>query len=514
MSSAGRFGSGGARGRSASGQRAPTGRAPITPEQLPGGIDGLLLQVAGALRAVDVPVGSGELLDASRALLALSWDDEETVREALAATLTKSAEHRERFLAVWDEVLRHAALRAALDAQRQLAGGGDQSYDDAYRGAEGEPGEGSGEGDGSAGDGEGQGQGGSGGGGAGANLDLEELARAVQSALAAGSGAGGGELRDLVRLAIEAARQQESGVVGVDVQRIRRMLGVNRGADGAGDLSDEALRQFTDLLRRELEEQRTMRTGEMPPSRAVGQLGRDLSLGQAPDESAVLKAVHSLRRELAVAGHSRRGPRSGPVDLRRTIRASLGTGGVPVEIVPRRQHPKRPQLVALCDVSTSVSSSAVFFLSVVAALGDSFSRLRSWAFIEIADEVTELCLQATSARELGRTITKEAKVADVTGYTDYGRVFKQLAVELEDVVDRRTTLIVLGDARTNGRDPGLDAFAALASRAGRTLWLNPEPELYWDYGDSESTRYAKWCEMHRCATASDLTGLAKLLTTR
>ena len=52
------------------------------------------------------------------------------------------------------------------------------------------------------------------------------------------------------------------------------------------------------------------------------------------------------------------------------------------------------------------------------------------------------------------------------------------------------------------------------SRAGRTLWLNPEPELYWDYGDSESTRYAKWCEMHRCATAADLTGLAKLLTTR
>jgi uncharacterized protein with von Willebrand factor type A (vWA) domain len=503
------------RGRTGSGARTPDGRPNLDPSLFPKGVDGLLLKLADSLRAADVPVGSGELLDASRAILAVEWDDEETVREALAATLTKSADHRERFLVVWDEVLRHATLRAALDLQREVEAGGSgpggAPGDGEGQAGDGQPGDAEGDG---AGDGDGSGQSANGGAGAGTNLDLDELARAVQSALGEGSGAGGAALRDLVRLAIDAARQQESGVVGVDVQRIRRMLGINRGGEGAEKLSDDALRQFTELLRRELEEQRTMRTGEMPPSRAVAQLGRDLSLGQAPDEASIHKAVHSLRRELAVAGHSRRGARSGPIDLRRTIRASLQTGGVPVQIVPRREHPKRPQLVALCDVSTSVSSSAVFFLSVVAALADSFSRLRSWAFIEVADEVTELCLQAKSARELGRTITKEAQVADVTGYTDYGRVFKQLAVDLEDVVDRRTTLIVLGDARTNGRDPGLSAFAALASRAGRTLWLNPEPELYWDYGDSESTRYAKFCEMHRCATAADLTSVAKLLTTR
>ncbi len=289
------------------------------------------------------------------------------------------------------------------------------------------------------------------------------------------------------------------------------MLGLTRGSDGVERLSDDAVRAFTELLRQELEEQRTLRTGDLPPQRALAQLGRDLTIGQSPDEAAVLKAIHALRRQLAVAGHSREGPRSGPIDLRRTIRSSLQTGGVPIEIVPQREHPRRPQLVALCDVSTSVSGSAVFFLSVVSALADAFSRLRTWAFIEVADEVTELCLQAKGPRELGQSITTQAKVADHTGYTDYGRVFKQLAVDLADVIDRRTTFIVLGDARTNGRDPGVEAFAALTSRAGRTLWLNPEPELYWNYGDSESSTYAKWCEMHRCATASDLTGLARLL---
>lgn len=487
------------------GRSAWGGAGSPAPAIAPRGMDGLLLQAATALRAADVPVGSGELLDASRALLAISWDDEATVREVLAATLVKTAEHRERFLALWDELLRHQVLRAALDAQRSLSGTGADG-EVTTPGERGEPGqagsgEGAGEGDGSAAGGEGAGNG----------MDLDELARMVQSALGEGSGAGGSLMRDLARLAIEAARQQESGVVGVDVQRIRRMLGLARGSDGVERLSDEAVRAFTELLRQELEEQRALRTGDLPPQRALAQLGRDLAIGQSPDEAAVLKAIHALRRQLAVAGHSRRGPRSGPIDLRRTIRSSLQTGGVPIEIVPQREHPRRPQLVALCDVSTSVSGSAVFFLSVVSALADAFSRLRTWAFIEVADEVTDLCLHAKNPRELGQSITTEAKVADHTGYTDYGRVFKQLALDLEDVIDRRTTFLVLGDARTNGRDPGLEAFASLTSRAGRTIWLNPEPELYWNYGDSESARYAQWCEMHRCATAADLTGLARLL---
>src|SRR5690606_15382165 len=99
-----------------------------------------------------------------------------------------------------------------------------------------------------------------------------ELARTVQEALATG-GSGDGALRDLARLAIEAARQNESGVVGVDVQRIRRLLGVNRGAGSAEGLSDDEVRRFTQLLRRELEEQRALRSGELPPARAVAELG-------------------------------------------------------------------------------------------------------------------------------------------------------------------------------------------------------------------------------------------------
>ncbi len=359
-------------------------------------MDGLLLQAATALRAADVPVGSGELLDASRALLAISWDDEATVREVLAATLVKTAEHRERFLALGTSccATRCCAppwMPSGRSPVRATSPPTSSRPRGARRARPAGRGSGEGDGDGSA----------AGGDGAGSGMDLDELARMVQSALGESSGAGGSVMRDLARLAIEAARQQESGVVGVDVQRIRRMLGLARGADGVERLSDEAVRAFTELLRQELEEQRALRTGDLPPQRALAQLGRDLAIGQSPDEAAVLKAIHALRRQLAVAGHSRRGPRSGPIDLRRTIRSSLQTGGVPIEIVPQREHPRRPQLVALCDVSTSVSGSAVFFLSVVSALADAFSRLRTWAFIEVADEVTDLCLHARTPASSG-----------------------------------------------------------------------------------------------------------------
>jgi len=252
--------------------------------------------------------------------------------------------------------------------------------------------------------------------------------------------------------------------------------------------------------------------GTLPPPRALAELGRGLSLNAQPDQEAVLRAVRALRRELATAGRSRRGRRTSQVDLRSTMRASLQTGGVPATLVTKRVRPRRPQLIVLCDVSTSVSSSAVFFLSVVTGLHDAFSQLRTYAFIERADEVTELCERSTDVRELGRRISADANVVDRSGYTDYGRVFQQLALDLEEVITRRHTLLVLGDARTNGRDPGTLAFASLAARAGRTLWLNPEPELYWNYGDSQASELGKFCEMHQCATPADLQGLARLLT--
>ena len=106
------------------------------------------------------------------------------------------------------------------------------------------------------------------------------------------------------------------------------------------------------------------------------------------------------------------------------MRASLETGGVPLRLRYRAKRPRRPEIYVLCDVSTSVTSASVFFLSVLHALHDAFRKLRSFAFVERIDEVTEIFERERPFRAVSERIAREAGVADVSGYTDYGRVWQ------------------------------------------------------------------------------------------
>ena len=114
--------------------------------------------------------------------------------------------------------------------------------------------------------------------------------------------------------------------------------------------------------------------------------------------------------------------------------------------------------------------------------------MRSFVFVERISEVTDVFNRERAFKAVNDAISKDAGVADVSGYTDYGRVWREFLEQVEDDLHPRATVIVLGDARTNGRDPRADIFARVAERAGRTFWLNPEPKLYWNYGDSRDQR--------------------------
>jgi hypothetical protein len=306
-------------------------------------------------------------------------------------------------------------------------------------------------------------------------------------------------MSDLARLAISAfgRRGEGSGVVGVDVQRIRRALGLQRGQPAGGEedapaLDPDGVRKFEGYLRRELERALIERTAALPPSRPLAELDRALPTSPAQDLTAVHRAVAQLKRRLATLGHEKRGRQRGQaVDFRRTMRASLETGGVPLKLKHRPRRPRRPEIYVLCDVSTSVTSASVFFLSVLHALHDSFRKLRTFVFIERISEVTEVFERERDFRRISERISSEGGVADVSGYTDYGRVWLEFLAEISAELDPRSTVIVLGDARTNGREPHADAFAQIAERAGRTFWLNPEPRLYWNYGDSVMAAYER-----------------------
>jgi uncharacterized protein len=349
-------------------------------------------------------------------------------------------------------------------------------------------------------------------------MDLEELRARIAEALRHGTDA---ELRDLARLAIAAfGRQGEgSGVLGVDVQRIRRTLGLRgEGRAAASDpegVPRERLRELEAHIRRELERALIQRTEAFPPSRPLRDLDRALPSGPAQDLAAVHRVVAQLRRRLATHGREHRGrSRSSVVDVRRTMRVSLQTGGVPLELRYRPRRPRRPELFVLCDVSTSVTSASVFFLSVLHALHDTFRKLRSFVFVERISEVTDVFERERSFAAVSRAIAEDAGVADVSGYTDYGRVWMEFLDNVVDDLDPRSTVIVLGDARTNGREPHARVFSHVAARAGRTFWMNPEPKLYWNYGDSVMAAYEPYCTgVFECWTTRHLEGFVNALTT-
>ena len=443
-----------------------------------------VLRFAEELRAEGVAIGTSELNDAFAALAAVPWTRPADFREALAATLAKSPEDRRVFDLVFDRFFFRAAEEQAL--RHEVREGGE----DGITGGE--------------------------------RIDFENLREQVLRAIREGDEAA---MRDLARLAIAAfgRRGQGSGVLGVDVQRIRRSLGLRSEPGGPVEedptapprepLSREQIRRFEQHLRRELERMQIERTQALPPSRPLNELDRALPSGPLQDLAAVHRVVAQLKRRLATHGHETRGRRRhAHVDVRRTMRASLQTGGVPVDLRYRPQRPRRPELYVLCDVSTSVTSASVFFLSVLHALHDSFRKMRSFVFVERISEVTDVFARERSFKAVSEAISRDAGVADVSGYTDYGRVWREFLGLVEDDLHPRATVIVLGDARTNGRDPAAHVFAQVAARAGRTFWLNPEPRLYWNYGDSVIAAYEQFCEAHECWTTRQLEDFVKALT--
>ena len=451
------------------------------PEHGPGAFDGQLLAFAEDLRSEGVAIGTSELLDSFAALEHVPWTDQRDFKEALAATLAKSPEDRRIFELVFDRFFFRAAEAEA--ARRELgegaAEGGATDYD----------------------------------------INLETLRQQIAAALRDGSE---GAMRDLARLAIAAfGRGEGSGVLGVDVQRIRRALGLR--VEPQPDLPEddprrhgvprEQLRKFEAHLRRELERDLIERTKSLPPKRPLNELDRALPTGPIQDLAAVHRVVAQLKRRLATQGQELRGrKRHAHVDVRRTMRASLQTGGVPVELKYRPQRPRRPEIFVLCDVSTSVTSASTFFLSVLHALHDAFRKLRSFVFIERISEVTEVFETERDFRAASEAVSRDAGVADISGYTDYGRVWTEFLALIEDELHPRATVIVLGDARTNGRPPREDVFAAITAKAGRTFWLNPEPRLYWNYGDSVISAYEKYCVAFECWRTDQLEEFVKALT--
>lgn len=443
-----------------------------------------LVEFVGALRSKGIPAGTSETVDAAAVMDVLGLDRRELLREGLASALVRRGGQRDVF-------------DMAFDLYFPAGTGATQSVLDSDD-----------------------------------DLSLEDLRDLLAMALADDDSRA---LEQVAEIAVDLLGQVGEGPTGgwSAYQTLERMrpqtllvqaLDV-RGSGGRSQGLQSAVPQVTDRLerdevRRSIDRFRAMVASEAR-RRTAEQRGREVVTKHAvrpgTDRIDFLSAnrqqleelrttVRPLSRKLAtrLAARRRRAQR-GRIDVRRTLRRSMGTGGVPLRPAYAKPHPARPELVLLCDVSGSVAGFSGFTMLLVQALSDQFSKVRVFAFVNAMDEVTDI-VKDTSG-DLGPRISQEARITKWHTSSDYGEAFGDFAEMFMNAVGPRTSVLILGDARNNNQDPNLGALHTIGQRARRVFWLNPEHHMRWGLGDSIAPTYAEVVEMHECCNVDQLSRL-------
>lgn len=224
------------------------------------------------------------------------------------------------------------------------------------------------------------------------------------------------------------------------------------------------------------------------------------------------RAIRPIARKLASRLARKRRHRAGKANIRRTVRRSLATGGVPIDVAHDRPRRHRPDLFVLCDISGSVADFSLFTLTLMSALSAEIARTRSFVFVDAVDEISGL-LSSTDHLIEPWQLMRNTDVIRADGHSDYGRVFEQFWDETgHRDLTRTSTLIVTGDARTNHRGTGVEWLARCAERSRRVYWLNPEPREQWNTHDSEVDAFAEHCHsVHEVRTLRQLVACVEQL---
>ena len=453
-------------------------------------MDERILEFIGDLRRAEIRISPSEALDALAASAEVGLTDREAFKATLAATLIKEARDEATFNRLFD--LYFLDLQALGEGLKKALGPEDPRVQDTIDRLL-----------------------------ADADLDLDELTELLMR----GQGSdmemairAGGQQAGLERLMYflqvgyfsrKISDRFDWSTIQRDIERILAALEA-RGLD-PGQLArirnylELRLEAFNRMIRQHVErelERRAYRAGE----KLTREVLSDKPLfALTPDEIAQMRTVVArlARRIKDALALRQRVEQRGRLDTRRTVRRSLSYGGVPMEIFLKRRHREKPKLVTICDVSDSVRNASRFMLQLVWSLQECFSRVRSYVFVSEIAEVTG----AFNAEPVERAIEWALKAAPVDYHcrSDFGYAFSRFAnTELESL-DRKTTILVLGDARNNYNDPQAWALRLIRERVKGIIWLNPEGQWGWGIGDSVMPMYAASCDVVReCRTIGQL----------
>lgn len=449
-------------------------------------MDRKLGEFVGILRKHGLSVSPPEAAEAALAVTLVGYADRERFRRTLAATLAKSQADRLVFEDCFARFFRVEAAEAATPAARRSS-----------------PPEGMQSG---FGQGQGGGSGGTGGGmpvpGIPPSALGEELLAPDDNALAlhlaqAAASSNIAAIRVLTQRGLFGRRLLMA--MGLDDLE-REIAALEARGSGAATQRAALLRERLLQLRRRVREtvERSFRLQREQDRDAVLRETDFALLRESDDVTAV---VRRLARKL-ITRHRRRERLAarGLLDVRATLRRNLAHDGVLVDPRWRRIRKDRPRVLAVCDVSRSVSRHARFLLLFLYSLQEVIPHLRTFVFTSTLHEVTDVFARHDVAAAIDIVMTRHG-----LGSTDYGRALADLEEQARGAIDRRTTLVFLGDARNNRGEARLDLLRQLRGRARQLVWLNPEERSRWGSGDSEMLRYATACtRAFSCRSLADL----------
>jgi uncharacterized protein len=449
-----------------------------------------ILEFIGDLRRAELRISTSEALDALSASAEVGLTDRETFKSTLAATLVKEARDLETFDRIFN--LYFLDLEALGEGLKKALGPEDpkvQDQLDQVLDAE--------------------------------NMDLDELTELLmrgqgsemEMAIRGGAqGAGLERLMYFLQVGYFSRRisdQFDWSAIERDIEKIMQALEA-KGLD-PGQLA--RIRNYLELRLeafRRMIRQHVQRELERRAFRAGEQLTREVLSDKplfalTPDEVAQMKSVVAklARRIKDALALRQRQEQKGRIDSRRTTRKSLQYGGIPMEIFLKRRHREKPRLITICDVSDSVRNASRFMLQLVWSLQECFSRVRSYVFVSEIAEVT----QGFNNFPVERAIEWALKGAPVDYHcrSDFGYAFSRFANTELDSLDKKTTILMLGDARNNYNDPQAWALRLIRERVKGIIWLNPEGQWGWGIGDSVMPLYAPSCDIVReCRTIGQL----------
>jgi len=441
------------------------------------------------LRAADIRVSPAETLDAAEIFEAIGFDDRSILKYALGQTLAKTEMEKLAFDEAFESYFRLPEETPPLpmaSEQEDASEDEDTKNDGGEMSGEGQPQPAGGDPANDPANGQAQ--------PGGDNQSLTEMlenqdSAALQAAMQqAATQAGLADAKLFTQQGMFSRRIMEAMGLAELEARIRQM-NESGEAEQAERLREGRARLFEavqDFVERQIA-MRTKNAGRLLREDALSRIR--LSNLDRSDMKIMRELIRKLAKRLA-SRHSRRRKKAqrGMLDIRRTMRANVAFDGNLFNLAWRRVKVERPKLIVLCDVSGSVAAVSRFFLMFLYSLDEVMPKTRSFVFSNRAGEITEL-LQGDDLE----TAMEEALRQFGGGSTDYGMSMMDLAEATLDTVDKKTTVMVLGDARSNYGDPGHLALKEFYERAGRVIFLNPEPETVWDTGDSEMKKLGAYC---------------------